>query len=658
MSQEYKGIRKKAFTGVIRDNEDGLNCVSLNGAVSRFGRGRIHDLALLPNSVYLAVATTIGVWWYELSTMSLVALWETERGMLGTIAISHDGQWAVTGNGDGVIKVWDVPNGVCITRMRRESEQILGPLRTSGIKQLAFSPDRQYLAATGIRDDIVYTWKPETGTAHAQFYDTQREQRRRVLARPVVFSPDSRLLACAGASDNLDIGGIILVWDVVSGECVARLIGQIGFVNSLCFSPCGQYLVSGGYSGTVQVWNTNTWQQDNAPQQFDESHISVCYSQDGALYAVGISRDSAVVWDVEHREKRYTYREKRGYIQSALFSGDSHFIVAGAKTWTVWTPENTEPHKFSHLHLTSFPNTVAFSQDGKKIVSGTRSSVDNIRLWDIEKPLQRPRGIKQIGNAHAVSLSTSGQVYATSYEYDGNTVRVQNITENTQQTVFTHPESDAVITAASLSPIGDLLAGGDSKGRSYVWDTTSGAIRNMFTHTLENNENSGKIMSLTFSHDGKLLVSINANGSVAKLWDLKEEKKIQGFLGKGIHRMAFSPCGDVVACGRINEILLCSAPTYQTSKIIDSSQGVRQPFALCFSPCGRYLVSGEWWQEWRMKVPIRLWEVETGQNIHTFWGHPSDIQDLAFSPDGMLLASGSYDGTILLWNMKPYLINT
>lgn len=121
--------------------------------------------------------------------------------------------------------------------------------------------------------------------------------------------------------------------------------------------------------------------------------------------------------------------------------------------------------------------------------------------------------------------------------------------------------------------------------------------------------------------------------------------------------MAISPCGHVLACGRINEILICSPPTYQTSTIIDSSQGVGLPFALCFSPCGRYLASGEWWQEWRMKVPIRLWEVSSGKNIVTFWGHTSDVQDLAFSPDGEFLLSGSYDGTILLWDMKPF-INT
>ena len=87
---------------------------------------------------------------------------------------------------------------------------------------------------------------------------------------------------------------------------------------------------------------------------------------------------------------------------------------------------------------------------------------------------------------------------------------------------------------------------------------------------------------------------------------------------------------------------------------IPQPHGFQNPFALVFSPCGQYLASGTWWQGTN-KVPIQLWDVASGENIVTFWGHPTDVQSLAFSPDGALLASGSYDGTILLWDMTPYL---
>ena len=83
----------------------------------------------------------------------------------------------------------------------------------------------------------------------------------------------------------------------------------------------------------------------------------------------------------------------------------------------------------------------------------------------------------------------------------------------------------------------------------------------------------------------------------------------------------------------------------------------QKPYALAFSPCGKYLASGTWWQREKgmEKMAIRLWEVATGEEITTFWGHPTDVQSLAFSPDNTLLASGSHDGTILLWDVEPFI---
>ena len=66
---------------------------------------------------------------------------------------------------------------------------------------------------------------------------------------------------------------------------------------------------------------------------------------------------------------------------------------------------------------------------------------------------------------------------------------------------------------------------------------------------------------------------------------------------------------------------------------------------------------GEVWQPGLEKVRVWLWDIRAGKNIATFLGHPTDIQCLAFSPDGTLLASGGFDGVIYLWDLKPYLQN-
>ena len=118
--------------------------------------------------------------------------------------------------------------------------------------------------------------------------------------------------------------------------------------------------------------------------------------------------------------------------------------------------------------------------------------------------------------------------------------------------------------------------------------------------------------------------------------------------------IAFSPCGNLIAGGLCGELRLWNAETLTT--LFEIPQPQRQnPYALAFSPCGKYLASGTWWEKGMEKMAIQIWDVATGEIIATLWGHPTDIQSLTFSPEGTLLASGSFDGTILLWDMTPYL---
>ncbi len=121
-----------------------------------------------------------------------------------------------------------------------------------------------------------------------------------------------------------------------------------------------------------------------------------------------------------------------------------------------------------------------------------------------------------------------------------------------------------------------------------------------------------------------------------------------------LYSVKFSPCGTLIAGGLWGEIRLWDAATLEPRMGMILPDSCFRVGVVAFSPCGRYLASGSWWRE-TDKVSIRLWEVATGENIHTFWGHTSDVQNLAFSKDGELLASGSYDGTILLWDITPYL---
>ena len=657
---------KTESTSIVADKGHPMSWVLPEGAISRFGHGSVMAMAVSPDGTYLAAATKIGLWWYELATMQPIALWDRERGMLGAITISLDGRLAATGNWDGVIKVWDTQRSTCITKIVHPGLKKPVP-RTTPIRSLAFSPDNQHLAATGFRCEIVYTWNPRTGTPLATFHEPERETRSSSpsLPRPVAFSPDSRLLACtaAGTTEGSDV---VLVWDVVTGERIACLTEQPRFVRSLCFSPCGQTLAIGSNKGTVQVWNVKTWEQQRVYQNYDATaRMSVCYSQEGVLHATENTPESGtvVVWDVERDKKRYTYVEKEWETEKALFSSSSHFVVAGEKEWAVWSPGDTKPRKLPYLHINGTPNSVAFSQDGKKVAAG---KYGNTLFWDIANPTQPPTFFKISDDPQAVSLFISEKIHATAFTYDENsvkiTVKIGETDENTTSMTLTLPDPEAAVTAAAHAPLRHLIACADSKGHLYVWDMRSGDVRCVFTHSpplcfhtqtpLEGKWDDDRISRLIFSHDGKHLVSIpSSSGTMANLWDIDTGKEIPEFRVNRVYTVAFSPCGHKIACGMGNKIRLWDVNSCRTLWTLPHDPSLR---ALAFSPCGKYLASGVWWNPSvkTEKVPIHLSEVATGENIATFWGHPTDIQDLAFSPDGTLLASGSFDSTLLLWDLK------
>lgn len=631
-------------------------------AIHRLGYSCItSDVAYSPDGKHLVFGSRIGVWWYDLSTMTPIALWDTDRGFISAISFSPNGRWFATGDGDGLVKVWDVQRGVCIAQMERDEAE--KPYHT--VSRLVFSPDSQRLAVSSIRDYILYVYHVETGERLAKFHDETNFKWFGGIPRPIAFSADNNLLACLMPDESLIVHAdprgtirlprnsteFIAVWRIETGEQLACFTDTDSFVQSLWFSPCGQFLAAGGRNGSVRIWSVATWQQTQGYHGYGTGQMQVFYSPAGVLHAAEKSDDTLIMWDIEHREKCELSFEVYRPLQGPHVPTGTPFVLASTtgREFRKWTVGDSEPHSFPHLH-TGVPISLVFSPNGKTLAGGYWSEDETVMLWDITEPSTPPTCFNLPGRDYIVSLSTSGKIQATGFE--GNTAKVWIVEESEPKYTFTLSAEKKEITAADLAQTGNLLACGGTESPLYVWNTETRETLRTLPHELSDGD---FITDLEFSPNGKLLVSISDRGPVSQLWDIESGETIEGFPKN--RAFAFSPCSTLIAISNGKEILFWDISSRETLMSIPQPEDSWLPFALTFSPCGRYLASGAWWIRGLgiKKCPVRLWDVESGENIATFRGHCSDVQCLAFSPDGTILASGSYDGTILLWDLKSYL---
>jgi WD40 repeat protein len=150
---------------------------------------------------------------------------------------------------------------------------------------------------------------------------------------------------------------------------------------------------------------------------------------------------------------------------------------------------------------------------------------------------------------------------------------------------------------------------------------------------------------VAFSPDGRLLASGSGDNTI-KLWEVASGSEVRTLSGhtrcqfRGVQPRRAAP--GLRLHGRHDQAV---------------GGGQWQPRAhplrphhwvesVAFSPDGRLLASGSW------DNTIKLWDVATGREVRTLTGHTDTVNSVAFSPDGRLLASGSYDNTIKLWDIS------
>ena len=285
-------------------------------------------------------------------------------------------------------------------------------------------------------------------------------------------------------------------------------------------------------------------------------------------------------------------------------------------------------------------SSVSFSPDGATFASGSYDYT--VKLWEVATgtniaTFRHNRRVK------AVSFSPSGSLLASGGN-DG--IKLWDLT--TEGNIATMDHGDFV-NSVSFSPSGRLLASGGDNGLVKLWDVTTRRDVDTIQHEGEQNF----VTSVSFSPDGTLLASCSWNG-VIKLWDVAASHTIATLRIPGnVNAVSFSPDGTMLAIGTpYGDIELWDVATRRNIATIDGYWTGFWPTSISFSPDGKMLTAGN-----EAGGLVSVWDVTTGFERIGF-PHISGVMAVDFSPNGAILASGTFDGTLNLWevdsaNMVP-----
>ncbi|RKU27373.1 hypothetical protein C6497_11535 [Candidatus Poribacteria bacterium] len=605
-----------------------------DGAKLRIGKGRISgDIAISPDNSILAVATTIGIWLYDVQTGTELDLLSMQAPSIAGVTFSPDGTTLASGSSDNTLLLWDVNNRVI-------KAEFIG--HTDNVRSIVFSPDGKTIASsTGRNDKTVLIWDVASGDGTSNSIIATGE------ISSLAFTPDGKTLATGSKWKE----SLIELWDVATGNLKTTYIGHTGDINDLAFSPNGKVLAScaGFLDNTIRIWDTVNNELITTITGHTQGVNSIAFSVDGRTLVSGGNDGTIVLWDVPSYTYKTTLLEHSASLISLVFSSDGKTLVSGSLDGTViiWNVDSLQPKRIISGHVPNI-TCLALNPNNKTLVTGGWDR--KIRILDT----MTGEGIYTLTGhftrIESVDFSPDGRTVVSSSSYDDPTVRLWDA-ENGSLSKLVLGYTNK-INKVKFSPDGKILASAGDDDDIYLYHTVTG--NNFVTLTdFTNKPHNDPILSLAFTPDGNILASGDSHGKI-RLWSLITFRLIKEYTGHSnrIKALEFSPNGRMLASGgAYHKVILWDIASDEQRILPDSPRVVS---SITFSPDGKTVIAGGNFAN----PSLFLWDVKSVVLQQTLSGHTSEIVDVSISSDGETLVSGSIDGTILLWEYNSIVTPT
>ncbi|NEQ71958.1 MAG: hypothetical protein F6K23_02050 [Okeania sp. SIO2C9] len=597
---------------------------------------------------------------------------EGHGDVVWSVTFQPEGNLIASASVDKTIKLW---------RRDGKLEKTLEG-HTGSVSRISFSSDGKYLASAS-HDRTVKIWNLQQTEIKPLNLKSHRDE-----VTAVSFSPDSKILA-SGSQDKT-----IKIWSKTGA--LLRTIKTKAAVNSVSFSPDGQVVAAANANGTVKLWNLRgrllaTLKHRNGNQNYPV--YSVNFSPDGRSIVTGGGDRTIKIWRFSRNRvilERKIVRHKQEVL-SASFSPDGQIIASSSadNTIKIWNRDGSLLKTFAgHGDKVT---QVSFSPNGQTLASASYDKT--IKLWSLKNSsLKILRGHKH--RVLGVSFSQDGNILASASQ--DNTIKLWSRTGKLLNTLKGHIDR---VASVSFSPDGEILASGsyDNTVKLWhlnypkkIWNSELLDYSRYWQPYSQNNQlldlNSGNI-KLYLSQHGKITDNFAVElECFVKVGDvcLVPLSKIISLLPKNftllpqfnfLINQSFEE-GNYISLSNITpgrqarvatRLQCCSADirnicvdwnwkinyhsVYSISKNINLIGHSDSVMSVSFSPNNQIIASGS------KDKTVKLWN-RKGKLLKTLVGHKKWVNSVSFSPDGKMLASASDDGTVKLWTQDGELLRT